>query len=178
MGENKKILESFVKTEGKQIMNRLKGVSKQKADKFDPLTDEEEAELENRLNGEVKNVGQYVESKFETQEEKHVDNLKKENEEYQKDFNKLSKAIRDKENELSELVKQFNESDDPDQKNHIYSQIVIEMREIRRISENFGASVKNTDVDEVVEALRYYDEVYDEEVVRKVIKSLEDDKVS
>lgn len=111
-------------------------------------------------------------TEFQTQERKLQESIKKEEEEYKHNFEKLTEKIAEQEKILNEVTEKFNSCKDKEEKIKLYHQVHEEMNKLIEISSNYGQAVQNSDTTSVIDSLSSYDYGYDEDSTRKYIKDL------
>lgn len=191
---NTPISDSFEETHGDRIFGALIEASKEKADDQNEISREydemmkQECEYREKIKNIVDDsqiVGLKQESLdsdsqkhasivFNEQENELQKTIRREEEEYKHNFEKLCEKIKNQEGLLNELTDKFNNHDPNDKvgKIELYHKVHEAMNELVRISYNFGSSIQNNNSDEVIGSLSAYDSNYNEDCVKKYIKEL------
>jgi len=187
----KPILKPFMQTEGKNILKLLQELSIKRADKPLPvLNKHQEKQLLNKSNNvdtrkqllndlvddgndnKQINVSNHVEKEFESQSSKYDEIIQDEIKEYKGTFDTLTKKITTQENLIQSILNKYNNSDDLDEKISLKQEIDKEMNNLLSLVKNFGKSINNSDQNDVVDVLSNYDNNYDEETKRTIIKNI------
>lgn len=168
--DKENIRPSFLKENEEIIVERLKKLSKLRADKDCDL--ESEMKKLKPLVGDIIEATAKVEERMAEQDAEFSKHLKKTSEKYKTDeLPELTENIKTREDEIRKLVDRYNNAVENGMKEAHYTELTKKIKELQTIASNFGSAVERTDVEPVLESLNYYDQNYDENVSRSVIKN-------
>lgn len=181
----KPVAAPFEETHGDRIFGALADALTEKADDPEETKREYEKMMEQQENkssdfgiGGLKqeivdsDSQKHAVTEFQTQERKLQEVIKKEEDEYKHNFEKLSEKIAEQEKILNDVTEKFNSCKDKEEKIKLYHQVHEEMNKLIEISSNYGQAVQNSDTTSVIDSLSSYDYGYDEDSTRKYIKDL------
>lgn len=192
---NKPVAAPFEETHSNRIFGALADASTEKADDPEEIQREYEKMMKKNteeISGFLTKIGvphevrfgglkqeqvdsdsqKHAVTEFQTQERKLQEAIKKEEEEYKHNFEKLSEKIAEQEKILNEVTEKFNLCKDKEEKIKLYHQVHEEMNKLIEISSDYGQAVQNSDTTSVIDSLSSYDYGYDEDSTRKYIKDL------